>query len=60
MVTQDDDFTELVYLYPKPIKVIWMCVGNSSTAERERKIRVAYEQLEAFAHDPNSRLFIIR
>jgi predicted nuclease of predicted toxin-antitoxin system len=59
IVTQDDDFPELVYLFDRPQKVIWLTIGNASTAHRERVLRLQHEQIEAFATDPERRVLII-
>jgi predicted nuclease of predicted toxin-antitoxin system len=59
IVTQDDDFPELAYQLDPAPKVVWLTMGNSSTAHRERRLRAYHEQLEAFGADPERKLFIL-
>ena len=59
IVSQDEDFAELVYVLDPGPKVIWLTIGNASTAQRERVLRLQQEQIEAFGSDPLRKLFVI-
>jgi predicted nuclease of predicted toxin-antitoxin system len=49
LVSKDEDFHRLSVLRSFPPKVVWIRLGNSSTAEIERLLRSRYDQLVAFA-----------
>ncbi|MCY2936058.1 MAG: DUF5615 family PIN-like protein [Planctomycetota bacterium] len=52
IVTQDVDFANLVALYGPPPKVIWIRCRNQSNQYLERLIRMHYEDIVGFEHDP--------
>jgi predicted nuclease of predicted toxin-antitoxin system len=52
IVSKDDDFPELAVLRGAPPKVIWLRIGNCSSAAVERLLRANHEAIEAFLADP--------
>ena len=52
VVTKDGDFAQLALLYGQPPKVIWLRIGNCTTADVERLIRKCQRQIADF--DGNS------
>lgn len=48
IVSKDSDFAERSVLESEPPKVIWIRLGNCSTAEVERLLRSAHEMIRAF------------
>ncbi|MCG8353834.1 MAG: DUF5615 family PIN-like protein [Chloroflexales bacterium] len=59
IVTKDSDFNDVVTLRRSPPKVIWIRVGNCTTATIEAIIRRNYPLIEAFYHDPQSAILEI-
>jgi len=52
LVTKDEDFHRLSVLRGFPPKVVWVRLGNCSTADIERLLRSRFEQIVAFvAHE---------
>jgi predicted nuclease of predicted toxin-antitoxin system len=52
IVTRDEDFHRLSVLYGPPPKVIWVRLGNCSTDDVIRLLRVRREEIEGFlAHE---------
>lgn len=52
LVTKDDDFHRLSVLRGFPPKVVWVRLGNCSTADVAQLLRTRHEQVMAFAaHD---------
>ena len=51
IVTKDSDFSDISVLRGFPPKVIWLRLGNCTTAEVERMLRVNVYAIEAFADD---------
>jgi predicted nuclease of predicted toxin-antitoxin system len=52
IVTRDEDFHRLSVLHGPPPKVIWVRVGNCSTDDVIRLLRVRREEIEGFlAHE---------
>lgn len=60
IVTKDDDFRGLSLLRGAPPKVIWLIVGNMSTADILRILLGNAEAIEAFISQPNTSLFALR
>ncbi len=52
IVSKDADFRQLSFFYGSPPKVVWLRVGNRSTAEIEAIVRANAGDLEAFNDDP--------
>lgn len=51
IVSKDEDFHQRSFLYGWPPKVIWVRLGNCSTATILRRIRQRSADIEAFARD---------
>jgi predicted nuclease of predicted toxin-antitoxin system len=49
LVTKDEDFHRLSVLHGFPPKVIWIRLGNCSTADIAHLLRIRFEQIVAFA-----------
>jgi predicted nuclease of predicted toxin-antitoxin system len=60
IVTKDDDFRALSLLRGAPPKVIWLVVGNTSTAEILRILLAYATAIEAFITEPITSLLTLR
>jgi predicted nuclease of predicted toxin-antitoxin system len=59
IVSKDADFRQLSFLYGSPPKVVWLRVGNRSTAEIEAIVRANAGELEAFNADPVASMLVL-
>lgn len=59
IVTKDSDFNDVTTLRGAPPKIIWIRVGNCTTADIERIIRRSYPMLMQFSTDPSSAILEI-
>jgi predicted nuclease of predicted toxin-antitoxin system len=59
IVSKDADFRQLSFLYGSPPKVVWLRVGNRSTAEIEAIVRAHAGAFEGFDADPVSSMLVI-
>ena len=59
LVSKDDDFRHLSLLNGAPPKVVWLRVGNMSTAELGVLLRAQKSVLEAFEQSPVESLLVI-
>lgn len=59
IVTKDADFHQRSFLFGHPPKVIWVRVGNASTAQIEVLLRRRAEDVSAFGSDPESAFLIL-
>lgn len=48
IVSKDSDFAERSVLYSNPPKIVWVRIGNCSTAEIEKLLRSASEMIRSF------------
>jgi predicted nuclease of predicted toxin-antitoxin system len=53
LVTKDADYNDLSVLRGSPPKVIWLLVGNCTTAQVEAVFRARFADIEAFDKDPS-------
>ena len=60
IVTKDDDFRALSLLHGAPPKVIWLVVGNTSTAEILRILLAHATAIEGFITEPTTSLLTLR
>jgi Uncharacterized protein conserved in bacteria len=60
IVTKDDDFRGMSLLRGAPPKVIWLVVGNTSTAEILRILLAHTSAIEAFVSEPDTSLLTLR
>jgi predicted nuclease of predicted toxin-antitoxin system len=51
IVSKDSDFHQRSFLYGFPPKVIWVRLGNCSTADVERVLRTNFDIIKAFYED---------
>ena len=54
VVTKDADFNELSALRGFPPKVIWLCLGNCTTAEIEALLRGHLATIQHLYNDPDT------
>lgn len=59
IVTKDTDFNDLSVLLGAPPKVLWLRIGNCTTAAMEALIRTHWEAIAAFIQDPTVDLMTI-
>lgn len=59
IVTKDADFHQRSFLFGHPPKVIWVRVGNASTAKIETLLRRRADDVGAFCSDPESAFLIL-
>jgi predicted nuclease of predicted toxin-antitoxin system len=59
IVSKDADFRQLSFLYGSPPKVVWLRVGNQSTAEIEAIVRANAAAFEAFDADPVASMVVV-
>ena len=60
IVTKDDDFRGLSLLRGAPPKVIWLVVGNTSTAEILSILQAQSTAITAFINEPITSLLTLR
>jgi predicted nuclease of predicted toxin-antitoxin system len=54
LISKDADFRQLSLLYGFPPKVIWLRMGNCSTADIERVLRARSERIAEFERDADA------
>ena len=59
IVSKDGDFSARASVHGAPPKVVWLTVGNCSTDEIEWRLRNQREEIEAFAVEAETALFVI-
>ena len=60
IVSKDADMHDLSLLFGDPPKVIWLRLGNCSTAQVENLLRREYEAIKAFYEDNTVSLLALR
>jgi predicted nuclease of predicted toxin-antitoxin system len=53
IVTKDADYNNLSVVRSNPPKVIWLLLGNCTTAQVEAVFRARFADIEAFDNDPS-------
>ena len=53
IVTKDEDYNDLSVVRGSPPKVLWLRLGNCTTAQVEATIRARYTSIKAFEKDPS-------
>ncbi len=48
IVSKDEDFHQMSFLYGAPPKVVWVRLGNCTTSDIEQALRYHYEKLLQF------------
>ena len=59
IVTKDADFHQRSFLFGHPPKVVWLRVGNASTAKIEALLRRRAADVDAFCTDQESAFLIL-
>jgi len=59
IVSKDEDFAERALLVGPPPKVVWIQLGNCTTATVEALLRAHAEELLAFAADAEASLIVL-
>ena len=59
IVSRDADFHHMSVLYGAPPKIVWLRLGNCSTADIGRCLLSNVERLKAFADDETTSLLIL-
>lgn len=59
IVTKDDDFRQRSFLFGAPPKVIWIRLGNCTTAEVASVLRSRHRDILAFEADPAAALLLL-
>lgn len=59
IVTKDEDYNNLSVLRGAPPKVIWLQLGNCTTAQVETLLRAHRADIEAFEQDPSVGTFVL-
>ncbi|MCU0627175.1 MAG: DUF5615 family PIN-like protein [Gemmatimonadaceae bacterium] len=59
IVTKDDDFRQLAFVRGSPPKVIWTRLGNCTTADVERLLRVRHADVMAFAENRDAAVLVL-
>ena len=60
IVSKDVEFSDMSVLLGAPPKVIWIQLGNCSTAEIEQLLRTHFNTIEDFEQDAALRLLRLR
>jgi predicted nuclease of predicted toxin-antitoxin system len=59
VVSKDSDFRQLAFLHGPPPKVVWLRVGNPSTAQIATVLLDHLERIEAFVGDDEEAMLVI-
>jgi len=59
IVSKDSDFQYRGFVEGAPPKIVWLRVGNCSTAEIESTLRRHASDIEGFEQDPSSSVLIL-
>jgi predicted nuclease of predicted toxin-antitoxin system len=59
IATKDEDFRQRSYVLGAPPKVVWLRLGNCTTADIEVVLRRAASEIEAFANEEGPALLVV-
>lgn len=59
IVSKDEDFHQLSFLYGAPPKVVWVRLGNCTTTDIEQTLRCHYTDLLKFDADEEGAFLIV-
>lgn len=59
LVSKDNDFAQLAFLFGAPPKVVWVRVGNSTSATVADVLRDARPTIATFVADPDEALLVL-
>ena len=60
LVTKDEDFQRLSVLHGAPPKVVWIGLGNCSTADVERLLRSRRDEIRQFLEHAEATFLALR
>lgn len=60
IISKDSDFSELSIWRGFPPKVIWLQIGNCTTAQVETVLRARLAAIAAFSADPEAGVLVLR
>jgi len=60
IVTKDADYSSISVVKGSPPKVVWLLIGNCTTAQVEDLFRAHHASLEAFDQDPATGILCLR
>jgi predicted nuclease of predicted toxin-antitoxin system len=60
IVTKDEDFNNLCVVRGHPPKVIWLQLGNCTTAQVETLFRNRFAEIEAFENDGTAGTLVLK
>ncbi len=60
IVSKDNDFRQLAFLFGMPPKVIWLQIGNAGTDTVESLIRRESRRIQFFQNDTEEALLILK
>lgn len=60
IVTKDADFRQLSFVYGAPPRVIWMSVGDATTAQIEQVLSACVAEITAFHEDPEAAFLVLQ
>ena len=59
IVSKDNDFRQLSFLYGWPPKVIWLSVANAGTGEILQFLRSQHAEIQSFGNDAEASLLVL-
>ena len=59
IVSKDSDFHQRSFVFGFPPKLVWVRLGNCTTAEVEQLIRKHFDSIKAFAEDEEAAFLIL-
>ena len=59
IVSKDEDFHQFSFLYGSPPKVVWLRLGNCTTAEIERTLRNCRDEFVQFSADGEGAFLVV-
>ena len=60
IVSKDEDFHQFSFLHGPPPKVVWVRLGNCTTADIERTLRDCREELAEFSTDDKGAFLVVQ
>lgn len=59
LVSKDEDFHQLAFLYGPPPKVVWLRLGNCTTADVEAVVRERVEDIRSFSEHEDTAFLVL-
>lgn len=59
LVSKDNDFRQLSFLYGAPPKVVWLRIGNAPTRAAAELLLARQEEMASFLRDPEAALLAL-